>query len=321
MIKNFVKKLLLNKLINLFFLKYFLVIYLKFLAIRHGLCLTSSNGILFLRDNKTRKQINFSRKHIIYGSDYIMFFDYYFSSVASTEIDSFEVVDFSSPSFHKVTGYDLHPVFFNSASEPLITTNQYLDFAKLKKSDVVIDLGAYSGLVSLVFKKIIGHTGTVIAVEADSNNIISIKKNLKLFKKITNMTIHLFQGAIYKDCKGVLFASEGNMGSSLKDILGFRSQNITSKVKSINLSGLAKKYKLDKVDFIKCDIEGGEKYIFNDDEFFKKFKPKIIVEPHYINGKMTDIEVIKQLKKYNYKVKRIKQKGVVLPLLQFYYSK
>ena len=75
---------------------------------------------------------------------------------------------------------------------------------------------------------------------------------------------------------------------------------------------------MDKVDFIKCDVEGAESVIFNDDEFFNKFKPKIIVEPHYVNGELTLMKVQNSLKKYGYKFDLIEQHGVALPLLHCY---
>ena len=42
------------------------------------------------------------------------------------------------------------PVFFNSLSEPIVTAKQYNDFANLSEESIAIDLGAYSGLTSIL---------------------------------------------------------------------------------------------------------------------------------------------------------------------------
>lgn len=84
------------------------------------------------------------------------------------------------------------------------------------------------------------------------------------------------------------------------------------------LSTLAKKYNLEKVDFIKCDIEGGEMKVFKDKEFFKKYSPKIIIETHYLHDytEMTTPIVKNLLDKIGYSYKEVQQDGFDLPLLE-----
>jgi hypothetical protein len=75
---------------------------------------------------------------------------------------------------------------------------------------------------------------------------------------------------------------------------------------------------LETIDFIKCDVEGAEAVIFEDELFFKTFKPRIIVEVHFVKNKETTDKVISDLKKYGYTFKKIHQTGVTLPLLECY---
>jgi FkbM family methyltransferase len=51
------------------------------------------------------------------------------------------------------------------------------------------------------------------------------------------------------------------MGSSAASIVG-NNRGLVSKVASFTLSSIANKFKLQRVDFIKCDVEGAEKVIF-----------------------------------------------------------
>jgi FkbM family methyltransferase len=207
------------------------------------------------------------------------------------------------------------PVYFPSLAEPVITTQQYLDFANLQEGSAVIDLGAYSGLTSIIFKEAVKASGTVIAVEADAQNIIGIQKNLSLYKKITNNPIELIYGAVWSHNNGLNFSSEGNMGSSASEIVGNgRGYNLT--VESYTLSKIAAISKLEQINFIKCDVEGAENVIFEDKNFFSKFRPRIIIETHFINGIETTGKCIEDLESLGYRCRRIIQKGVQLPLLE-----
>jgi FkbM family methyltransferase len=249
--------------------------------------------------------------------DIITSFEYYFNSVIPIEdFNGQLLVDFSNPKFHEVVGFDKQPIIFPSLAEPVITTLQYLEFADLKKDSVVIDLGAYSGLTSILFKSNCSD-GEVIAVDADEKNLMCISKNFNLYKTISGSEIKLLNGAVWNHSDGLFFSNEGNMGSSAVSIIGERGGS-KKFIKSYRLIDIANKYDLKKVDFIKCDVEGAESVIFNDDEFFNKYKPKIIVEPHYVSGEITSIDVENSLKKYGYKFDLIEQHGVSLPLILCY---
>lgn len=180
----------------------------------------------------------------------------------------------------------------------------------------MIDLGAYSGLTSILFKEKVGSLGRVIALDADKQNIEACNKNFSLYKKLTSNNIDLVFGAIWNHCNGLSFSSEGNMGSSAVEIVGNRGQ--TEQVRSFTLSKIAKYANLDYIDFIKCDIEGAEAVIFEDGDFFNSYRPRIIIETHLVSGEETTEKCIRDLSKYGYICKRIIQEGVGLPLLECY---
>lgn len=256
---------------------------------------------------KGSRTIRISARHIVYVRDVCTDFDYLYSSVAP--IDG--VVDFSKPAFHDVIGYDKSQVMFPSFSEPIGSTNQYIEFANLKAGETVLDLGAYSGLTSIMFSQLVGASGKVVAVEADPENYECAKVNIKN-SGLDN--INLVFGAMWSNNNGILFSGELNMGSAAVDIVGARGQ--VSKIPSFTLSVVAKKYNLEQVNFIKCDIEGAEIEIFKDSKFFNRYNPRIIIEAHNIKGQPTSKKITGILNKYGYKVNEIKQVGVRLPLLE-----
>jgi FkbM family methyltransferase len=175
--------------------------------------------------------------------------------------------------------------------------------------------GQYSGLTSIIFSQSVGKTGTVVAVEADLVNAECIKRNIQNYKKYSDNKILLLEGAVWENTNGLMFSTEGNMGSSAKDIVG-SNRGLVRKIPSFTLSSIVEMFNLSRVDFIKCDIEGAEKVIFKDKNFFMQFRPRIIIEPHIVDNLETSEICITELEKYGYKSKKINQKGVHLPLIE-----
>ena len=76
------------------------------------------------------------------------------------------------------------------------------------------------------------------------------------------------------------------MGSSATEIVGAdRGHNLL--VPSFTLTSLAQRVGLTNIDFIKCDVEGAEACVFEDREFFARFRPRILIETHMVNGRGT----------------------------------
>ncbi len=305
---------LVRKTIPSFIFNYFIYVYAVILCNKKKLKIKKYK--LFIDVYNTKRCIRISYKHLNYIFDIINSFQYYYKAVEPLSIDGINIVDYSTPRYHNVKGYNLHPIIFPSFAEPLSTTKQYLKSADLKSGSIVLDLGAYSGLTSILFDQLVGDKGRVIAVDADKINVEYIKKNFSLYEKITKRKIDLLVGAVWKDNNGLIFSNEGNMGSSAVSIVGKRGNSRVSKIQSFTLSKIAELFHLDKIDFIKCDIEGAEAHIFNDKYFFKKFKPRIIIELHTVDSKSTYKNCVDELSKFGYKFKNIEQNGVSLPLLE-----
>lgn len=265
--------------------------------------------------------IRISLGHEIYIYDLKHDFYLYHSAVESKKWRGYNLVDYSKESMHKVKGYDLHKIWLPSFTEPLSAVKQYIDFAQLNENSVVLDLGSYCGLSAILFDQAISKQnkkakGRVITVDADLRSKNCIIKNLEAYKRKTKRRIDFLLSAVWSEDGEIEFASEGHLAASVYNIK--RNRGTVIKVPTITLSSIAKKYNLEKIDFIKCDIEGAEIEIFKDKEFFKNFSPKIILETHYMDDDVTLTEeiVIKQLADYGYICKRVHQEGFELPLLE-----
>ncbi len=277
-----------------------------------GFRTTCRQGLFRIR--KGRREIRLSREHAVYLQDTLEHFDFYFGGVHPTVVDGIEVVDYSHPAWHSVPDFDLFPVRFRSVAEPVSTALQYLSFAELGPGAVALDLGAYSAFTSILMDQRIETGGGVLAVEPDPGNLEACRLNLDLYRRMTGRKIELLPAAVWNHDGDLRFSAEGSMGSSAVEVVGIgRGPDV--RVDGTTLSGLVERYGLERVDFIKCDVEGAEAIALDDPRFFGKFRPRIVVECHWVAGVSTEAAVRAVLERFGYSCESRTQVGYPLPLL------
>jgi FkbM family methyltransferase len=272
-----------------------------------GMIESLKNTINIIRDNKI---VAINANISVYKNDIERDFDYYFNAVIPRIENNFLIADYSKTQEHNIVGFDLFPVLCPSLPDSYQGIKQYMEFSELQPNMVALDLGAYTALGSIVFSMMVGPNGKVIAVEPDSLNHQCCIKNINRFNMIKKYNnIELINAAVSTESKEIYFSGEGCLGSHIINHQGM-SRGRLEKVKGLTLYELTKN--LNRLDFIKCDIEGPESHIFLDNSFFNMFRPKIIIEPHSNTN-----ECIRAINKHNYKVDIVKQKGISnLPLLE-----
>lgn len=251
-----------------------------------GLRLIARDLFYDLERNGTVLRIR--RSHAIYLQHMIENFDYYVDSVEPLQIDGQRVVDISGPRYHRLRGFADIPFLFPSHTEPYDTTSEYLDFAGLSEGMVVLDVGAYSGVTSIIFAQLVGPSGHVYAFEADETNYACAKINIEMAERVMGLkNITLMQRAIWSHNDGILFSHEGAMGSSAVAITG-GGRGTERIVPSTTLENFFHEKGLNHVDFIKVDIEGGEIAMLESSmEFLGNVQARMIVEPHWVGGEMS----------------------------------
>ena len=147
------------------------------------------------------------------------------------------------------------------------------------KSDVVFDLGANVGTFSCLAAS---KGGRVYAFEPTPSTVLFLKKNASLYQniKIEEYAVSDKDGECFfyvNDMRGEEMSSGWNrmfFVERMKERLGLHVQQI--KVKTITLDSFVKDRGLDRVDFIKADIEGAERYMLaGAKEVLRKFAPKL----------------------------------------------
>ncbi len=156
------------------------------------------------------------------------------------------------PNIKEVIGFEL---YINGIFE-----EEYIQLilSKLKPNAVIIDLGANIGSISIPICKLKNDV-RVIAVEASSVMYGYLKKNIEL-NGIINCEILNKAVWVNSESEVPFYVPDEQYGKGMIDMN--KSSGNFELVKTISLDDLCKLYQLEKVDFIKVDIEGFEYFAF-----------------------------------------------------------
>lgn len=124
--------------------------------------------------------------------------------------------------------------------------------------DIVIDLGAGIGTETLIFSKLVGDLGKVFAIEAHPKTFHYLQK-LKYFNSLNNVFIFNIAIGSSKD-KVIITNYENHQANKIVN-----KKNIKNgfEIDQITMDEFVIKNKIDKIDFLKINIEGSEKFIID----------------------------------------------------------
>ena len=175
----------------------------------------------------------------------------------------------------------------------------------IKKGDTVIDIGANLGYYSILFAKWVGNAGRVFSVEpiAIYNKIFNEKA-----KKHANITLYSYAlGVEEKIVELVSSTQTGYLNTGLPHVYdpdkdgAIEAQEFKFEAQMRTPSKLFGD--LDKIDYIKCDIEGFEYVVLSEmKEVIRKHKPKLQVEVWDENEEKL-LELLDELGYQPYKLK------------------
>lgn len=204
-------------------------------------------------------------------------------------------------------GTEENPTSFESLYIPYIYKEIYLegvytDIFNKKKDMVCLDIGANIGIVTQFMRD---HSKKVYAVEPSTEHFEALKKNVE-YNKWDNVV----------PIKAAIAEKDGEMDLNLNNnnrtchSLGLSYGGSSEKVKVMCFETLFKKYKIDKVDFIKFDVEGYEEPILTG-ESFKKIADKvnaIEVEFHF----PTFPKIVEHMMSLGFKARRYDSSAIII---------
>lgn len=173
----------------------------------------------------------------------------------------------------------------------------YEDFARPGKGDVVIDVGAHIGLFTL--KCLLKHKcALVVAVEPNPDNMHLLSMNT-IINGLSGKVVAVKAAAGARGGRAKLYI---NTHCSYMHSLIPKKNAPALEVDMITIDEVVAKLKLRKVDFIKVDIEGYElEVIEGAEKTLTSFSPTLVIETNLRNIATFS----KSLKKYGYFVKAV----------------
>ena len=194
---------------------------------------------------------------------YLVNFDKFFFKNKFKFIDTFKKLsDFrSKKEYLKILSYKVSGNEKSLMFETKNSNNQYFpDFIKTDKNSTIIDVGAYNGDTISNFLSKRRDFKNIFAFEPDKFNFEKLKQNFG-----NNNKIFTYNYALGSVNKLVNFRSSSNTSKIDKN------GNNKIRVKSLDSLNL-------KPNFIKVDIEGGEKdFILGSKNTLKKYKPQLAI--------------------------------------------
>jgi len=148
---------------------------------------------------------------------------------------------------------------------------------KMTESDyTVFDIGANIGWYALNFSRIIT-SGIIHSFEPipDTNSIL--RKNIEI-NAATNISVH--EIALYdKNGETEFFYNPDELGASSARNIKELSQVKKIKCRTMTLDSFMSEKKISRIDLVKCDVEGGEYFVFKGgQESIRRHKPIVFTE-------------------------------------------
>ncbi len=208
------------------------------------------------------------------------------------------------------------PVYIRKGTTDILVFNQIFikkpyKFTQSFKAPFIIDLGANVGYTILNFLKNYPDA-EIVAVEPDEGNFDILKMNLKSYK-----SVQLFKTAIWSRITFLkVFDIKGEeWGIQVKKC----KKSDPAAFKAIDIKTILKKFKKEKIDILKIDVEGTEGVLFR--ENYKSWLNKtnvLIIELHdkYFKGCRTIFD--KAISQFPFKIIKDHKEHVILirdPLL------
>jgi FkbM family methyltransferase len=140
----------------------------------------------------------------------------------------------------------------------------------------MIDAGANVGFTSMYFKSQFNDL-RVIALEPSLNVFNKLKRNITI-NKLTNIV--LLQKGLWSKTTRLKADRTFRDGEDWSFRIVEASENELADIETYSISDLIEKYQLDIIDFLKMDIEGGEKAVFEGDVSWLNQVRIIAIEIH-----------------------------------------
>lgn len=170
--------------------------------------------------------------------------------------------------------------------EEMWGSDVYERFSKVKRGSVVIDIGAHIGIFTIKASKEVGKNGLVIACEPHPTTYTLLITNLNnnRCKNVVPLNIAL------SDSKGETKLYLSPYGDTCRHSLVVKRSDKYVLVRLDTLDNIIRKCGLDRVDFIKIDVESAELQVLKGaKKTLKKFRPSLSIAAYHTSTEAEEI--------------------------------
>lgn len=173
----------------------------------------------------------------------------------------------------------------------------YEKYFEVEKGDVVVDIGSHIGSFAFSIQDTL--FDKCYCIEPCRDNVISLEKNISNMKDSRR---YFVEECAIDEKTGNNFFKLTKMG-----VHGLSKSEEDEIIKCLSFKDFISKYKIEKIDFLKIDCEGGEYFVFNDEEnlsYIKDNVKKIAGEIHLnqFPHKIDVLDIVDNLSSFGFKV-------------------
>ena len=176
----------------------------------------------------------------------------------------------------------------------------------IRRGDLIFDIGANIGYLSLLFNSLLKDSGAIVAIEPSARCFRQLQRNTAFAEKIQTLNV-----AISNKTEKLQFAKTKYLERSSLETVNTYAKTID--VEAIQLDDLCLEYGMP--DFIKIDVEGHEFAVFQGAEkmLSSKLRPRIYFEALNSTALKKCIQIIETLSENSFKIYRSSQQAKLLP--------
>lgn len=166
-----------------------------------------------------------------------------------------------------------------------------------ERNDVVIDGGGCWGDTALYFAQKVESSGRVFCYEFDPANLMILEENLRLNPELQTR-VQILRNALWdKSGESIQYAAQGPGTTLNASGMGGSGSANGASVTTLSIDDLAAQQKLERVDFIKMDVEGAElRALKGAEKVLRQFRPKLAISLYHKPDDFLDIpEYLHQL--------------------------
>lgn len=178
------------------------------------------------------------------------------------------VIEGFSRFFSAGTRDEVYPIFYPKVKTPLYLrrgTSDFMNFIQIFVRaeysscfsfypENIVDLGSYIGLSAVYFASRFP-AAKIICVEPSSDNYEMLKLNTRAYSNVTTIRAGIWS---HKTELKIARQIEGDWGNVVEEANSGDEDTFSA----LSISDLVEIYNINKIDFLKIDIEGSEKQVF-----------------------------------------------------------